>query len=100
LFGIAVLGFTISFSVPSRFAAVFMIFIARGAQVLGAGAPDSKLLFWNPFTPRVGPIVVGVFSIRSVHLILIGILVECVGAMFINVQSPPLITQRKRLSFQ
>jgi hypothetical protein len=44
--------------------------------------------------------LVGIFSIRSVHLILIGILGECVGAMFINVQSPPLITQRKRLSFQ
>lgn len=50
LIDIAVLGFTISFSVTSRFA-MLMVFPAGGSRVLGAGDPDSKLLFWNLLTP-------------------------------------------------
>ncbi|MEO5357168.1 MAG: glycosyltransferase family 2 protein [Nitrospirae bacterium YQR-1] len=99
LINIALSGITAHSKLPLRITTFLGIFGATGSLVVALFYFVYKLLYWNSFSVGIAPVVIGLFLFMSIQLILIGIIGEYVGWIYMQVRKRPLVVERQRINF-
>ena len=58
-----------------------------------------KLSFWNSFSLGIAPLVIGIFTISSIQVLLLGLLGEYIGVILLHQRNMPLVIERERINF-
>ena len=58
-----------------------------------------KLIFWNSFDLGIAPLIIGIFSLASIQILLLGIIGEYIGILLIHQRNLPLVTEKERINF-
>ena len=58
-----------------------------------------KLLYWNSFELGVAPIIIGLFSLASFQIFLLGFIGEYVMTILDHTRKLPLVIEKERINF-
>ena len=58
-----------------------------------------KVLFWDSFTFGSAPTILGLFTISSIQIILLGLLGEYIGVILLHQRNMPLVIEKERINF-
>ncbi len=58
-----------------------------------------KLIFWNSFELGIAPLIIGIFSLASIQILLLGIIGEYIGILLIHQRNLPLVIEKERINF-
>ena len=99
LYDIGILGIIKHSKIPLR----FMTFVGFCASFLSIIIALSfllfKLLFCNSFTLGIAPILIGLFSIASIQIFLLGFIGEYVMNILVQTRGLPLVIEKERINF-
>ena len=99
LYDIGILGIIKHSKIPLR----FMTFIGFCASFLSIIIAMCfliyKLLFWDSFTLGIAPILIGLFSIASIQIFLLGFIGEYVMNILVQTRGLPLVIEKERINF-
>ena len=93
------LGLTNYSKAPLRLATMLGFFMSLTCFIVAFGYLVMKLLFWYRFTAGQAPLLIGIFFLRSVQLLFIGLIGEYIGAIHTQVQHRPLVIEKERINF-
>ena len=58
-----------------------------------------KLIFWSSFELGIAPLIIGIFSLASIQILLLGIIGEYIGILLIHQRNLPLVIEKERINF-
>ena len=58
-----------------------------------------KILFWDSFSFGSAPIILGLFTISSIQIILLGLLGEYIAVILLHQRNMPLVIEKERINF-
>ena len=58
-----------------------------------------KLIFWNSFELGIAPLIIGIFSLASIQIVLLGVIGEYIGILLIHQRNLPLVIEKERINF-
>jgi glycosyltransferase involved in cell wall biosynthesis len=58
-----------------------------------------KILFWNSFSFGSAPTILGLFTISSIQIILLGLLGEYIAVILLHQRNMPLVIEKERINF-
>jgi polyisoprenyl-phosphate glycosyltransferase len=58
-----------------------------------------KLVFWNSFDLGIAPLIIGIFSLASIQILLLGVIGEYIGILLIHQRNLPLVIEKERINF-
>ena len=99
LYDLALLGIVKHSRAPLRFmtllgfaSSLICLFVALVYFIL-------KILFWDSFTFGSAPTILGLFTISSIQIILLGLLGEYIGIILLHQRNMPLVVEKERINF-
>ena len=99
LYDLALLGIVKHSRAPLRFmtllgfiSSLICLFVALIYFIL-------KILFWESFTFGSAPTILGLFTISSIQIILLGLLGEYIGIILLHQRNMPLVVEKERINF-
>ena len=58
-----------------------------------------KLLFWESFEVGIAPLIIGLFSVASIQIFLLGFIGEYVMQILTHSRNLPLVVEKERINF-
>ena len=99
LYDMAILGIIKHSKVPLRIATFLGILASFFSILVAIVFFIYKLLFWSSFKVGIAPLVIGLFSVASIQLFLLGFIGEYVMQILIHNKNVPLVVEKERINF-
>jgi glycosyltransferase involved in cell wall biosynthesis len=99
LYDLALLGIVKHSRTPLRFMTLLGFVSSLICLIVATTYFILKLLFWESFVFGSAPIILGLFSISSIQIILLGLLGEYIGIILLHQRNMPLVIERERINF-
>ena len=99
LYDMAILGIIKHSKVPLRIATFLGILASFLSILVAIIFFIYKLLFWSSFKVGIAPLVIGLFSVASIQLFLLGFIGEYVMQILIHNKNVPLVVEKERINF-
>ena len=99
LYDMAILGIIKHSKVPLRIATFLGILASFFSILVAIAFFIYKLLFWSSFKVGIAPLVIGLFSVASIQLFLLGFIGEYVMQILIHNKNVPLVVEKERINF-
>lgn len=99
LYDLALLGIVKHSRTPLRFMTLLGFVSSLICLIVASIYFILKLLFWESFVFGSAPIILGLFSISSIQIILLGLLGEYIGVILLHQRNMPLVIEKERINF-
>ena len=99
LYDMAILGIIKHSKVPLRIATFLGILASFFSILVAIAFFIYKLFFWSSFKVGIAPLVIGLFSVASIQLFLLGFIGEYVMQILIHNKNVPLVVEKERINF-
>lgn len=99
LYDLAMLGVVKHSRVPLRVMTMLGFISSIGCLMVASIYLILKLFFWSSFELGTAPIVIGIFSISSIQVMLLGLLGEYIGVILLHQRNMPLVVEKERINF-
>ena len=99
LYDIGVLGIVKHSKLPLRLMTFIGFFTSMISIMIATVFFFYKILFWNSFEVGVAPLVIGLFTIASIQIFLLGFIGEYVMTILTHTRKLPLVVERERINF-
>ena len=99
LYDLAMLGVVKHSRVPLRVMTMLGFISSIGCLMVASIYLILKLFFWSSFELGTAPIVIGIFSISSIEVMLLGLLGEYIGVILLHQRNMPLVVEKERINF-
>ena len=99
LYDIGVLGIVKHSKLPLRLMTFIGFFTSIASIITAAVFFFYKILFWDSFEVGVAPLVIGLFTIASVQIFLLGFIGEYVMTILTHTRKLPLVVEKERINF-
>ena len=99
LYDLAMLGVVKHSRMPLRFMTLLGFISSFGCLLVAIIYFILKLIFWNSFTLGSAPMIIGIFAISSIQIMLLGLLGEYIGVIFLHQRNMPLVIEKERINF-
>ena len=99
LYDIGVLGIVKHSKLPLRLMTFIGFFTSIASIITAAVFFFYKILFWDSFEVGIAPLVIGLFTIASVQIFLLGFIGEYVMTILTHTRKLPLVVEKERINF-
>ena len=99
LYDIGVLGIVKHSKLPLRLMTFIGFFTSIASIITAAVFFFYKILFWDSFDVGIAPLVIGLFTIASVQIFLLGFIGEYVMTILTHTRKLPLVVEKERINF-
>lgn len=99
LYDIGVLGIVKHSKLPLRLMTFIGFFTSIISIMIATVFFFYKILFWNSFEVGVAPLVIGLFTIASIQIFLLGFIGEYVMTILTHTRKLPLVVEKERINF-
>lgn len=99
LYDIGVLGIVKHSKLPLRLMTFIGFFTSMISIMIATVFFFYKILFWNSFEVGVAPLVIGLFTIASIQIFLLGFIGEYVMTILTHTRKLPLVVEKERINF-
>ena len=99
LYDIGVLGIVKHSKLPLRLMTFIGFFTSIVSIITAAVFFFYKILFWDSFEVGIAPLVIGLFTIASVQIFLLGFIGEYVMTILTHTRKLPLVVEKERINF-
>ena len=99
LYDLAMLGVVKHSRVPLRVMTMLGFISSIGCLMVASIYLILKLFFWSSFELGTAPIVIGIFTISSIQVMLLGLLGEYIGVILLHQRNMPLVVEKERINF-
>ena len=99
LYDLAMLGVVKHSRMPLRFMTLLGFISSFGCLLVATIYLILKLLFWDSFDLGIAPTVIGIFTISSIQVTLLGLLGEYIGVILLHQRNMPLVIEKERINF-
>ncbi len=99
LYDIGVLGIVKHSKLPLRLMTFIGFFTSIVSIITATVFFFYKILFWDSFEVGVAPLVIGLFTIASVQIFLLGFIGEYVMTILTHTRKLPLVVEKERINF-
>ncbi len=100
LYDLAILGIVKHSRAPLRFMTLLGFISSLICLVVAFVYFILKVLFWDSFTFGSAPTILGLFTISSIQIILLGLLGEYIGIILLHQRNMPLVVEKERINFE
>tara|TARA_B100001996_G_scaffold184275_1_gene140911 strand:+ start:195 stop:1124 length:930 start_codon:yes stop_codon:yes gene_type:complete len=99
LYDIGVLGIVKHSKLPLRLMTFIGFFTSIISIMIATVFFFYKILFWDSFEVGIAPLVIGLFTIASVQIFLLGFIGEYVMTILTHTRKLPLVVEKERINF-
>ena len=99
LYDIGVLGIVKHSKLPLRLMTFIGFFTSIISIITATVFFFYKILFWDSFEVGIAPLVIGLFTIASVQIFLLGFIGEYVMTILTHTRKLPLVVEKERINF-
>ncbi len=99
LYDTAVLGIIKHSKVPLRLITFIGFFASIVSILIAITFLFYKLLFWESFEVGIAPLIIGLFSVASIQIFLLGFIGEYVMQILTHSRNLPLVVEKERINF-
>jgi glycosyltransferase involved in cell wall biosynthesis len=99
LYDLAMLGVVKHSRMPLRIMTLLGFISSFGCLFVAIVYLILKLLFWNSFELGSAPTIIGIFTISSIQIMLLGLLGEYIGVILLHQRNMPLVIEKERINF-
>jgi len=99
LYDLAMLGVVKHSRMPLRLMTLLGFISSFGCLFVATIYFILKLIFWNSFILGSAPLIIGVFTISSIQIMLLGLLGEYIGVILLHQRNMPLVIEKERINF-
>mgnify|MGYP001216550695 FL=1 len=99
LYDLAMLGIVKHSRMPLRFMTLIGFIASFGCFLVATVYFLLKLFFWDSFSLGSAPTIIGLFSISSIQIMLLGLLGEYIGIILLHQRNMPLVIEKERINF-
>tara|TARA_A100001011_G_scaffold312948_1_gene330598 strand:+ start:4345 stop:5271 length:927 start_codon:yes stop_codon:yes gene_type:complete len=99
LYDTAVLGIIKHSKVPLRLITFIGFFASIVSILIAVTFLFYKLLFWESFEVGIAPLIIGLFSVASIQIFLLGFIGEYVMQILTHSRNLPLVVEKERINF-
>ena len=99
LYDIGVLGIVKHSKLPLRLMTFIGFFTSMISIMIATVFFFYKILFWDSFEVGIAPLVIGLFTIASVQIFLLGFIGEYVMTILTHTRKLPLVVEKERINF-
>ena len=99
LYDLAILGIVKHSRAPLRFMTLLGFISSLICLVVAFVYFILKVLFWDSFTFGSAPTILGLFTVSSIQIILLGLLGEYIGIILLHQRNMPLVIEKERINF-
>ena len=99
LYDIGILGIVKHSKIPLRIITFIGFFTSIVSIIIAITFLFYKILFWNSFDVGIAPLVIGLFTIASVQIFLLGFIGEYVMTILTHNRKLPLVIEKERINF-
>jgi len=99
LYDLAMLGVVKHSRMPLRIMTLLGFISSFGCLFVATIYLILKLIFWNSFELGSAPTIIGIFTISSIQIMLLGLLGEYIGVILMHQRNMPLVIEKERINF-
>ncbi len=99
LYDIGVLGIVKHSKLPLRLMTFIGFFTSIISIMIATVFFFYKILFWDSFEVGIAPLVIGLFTIASIQIFLLGFIGEYVMTILTHTRKLPLVVEKERINF-
>ncbi|MDA7808618.1 glycosyltransferase family 2 protein [Candidatus Pelagibacter sp.] len=99
LYDLAMLGVVKHSRMPLRIMTLLGFISSFGCLFVAIIYLILKLIFWNSFELGSAPTIIGIFTISSIQIMLLGLLGEYIGVILMHQRNMPLVIEKERINF-
>ena len=99
LYDLAMLGVVKHSRIPLRIMTLLGFLSSFGCLLVAIVYLILKLFFWNSFELGSAPTIIGIFTISSIQIMLLGLLGEYIGVILLHQRNMPLVIEKERINF-
>ncbi len=99
LYDLALLGIVKHSRTPLRFMTLLGFVSSLICLVIATIYFVLKLMFWDSLIFGSAPMILGLFTISSIQIILLGLLGEYIGIILLHQRNMPLVIEKERINF-
>jgi polyisoprenyl-phosphate glycosyltransferase len=99
LYDLAMLGVVKHSRMPLRLMTLLGFISSIGCLLVATIYFILKLFFWSSFELGTAPTVIGIFTISSIQVMLLGLLGEYIGVILLHQRNMPLVIEKERINF-
>ena len=99
LYDLAMLGVVKHSRMPLRIMTLLGFISSFGCLFIATVYLILKLFFWNSFELGSAPTIIGIFTISSIQIMLLGLLGEYIGVILLHQRNMPLVIEKERINF-
>ena len=99
LYDLAMLGVVKHSRIPLRIMTLLGFVSSFGCLLVAIVYLILKLFFWSSFELGSAPTIIGIFTISSIQIMLLGLLGEYIGVILLHQRNMPLVIEKERINF-
>ena len=100
LYDLAMLGVVKHSRMPLRIMTLLGFVSSFGCLLVAIVYLILKLFFWSSFELGSAPTIIGIFTISSIQIMLLGLLGEYIGVILLHQRNMPLVIEKERINFE
>jgi glycosyltransferase involved in cell wall biosynthesis len=99
LYDLAMLGVVKHSRMPLRIMTLLGFISSFGCLFIATVYLILKIFFWDSFELGSAPTIIGIFTISSIQVMLLGLLGEYIGVILLHQRNMPLVIEKERINF-